>query len=278
MIWIVHSDKITWFSTAVNSTAVLCPYDHLLWSHTDDLLCPVALHTSQWSNTAVNKSYFCSFVFVSLYLSFETLWLHWTQMPTIGNTENNTRKWKCAQMQHVEQRFLQFLIQTKHFNIPHSLGLPLTVTEPFKSLLWEAGVVDVSKSITTIWCTTAAKVNTNGSQAQIKVSFHSLLVENQNICCSSDGWDSAEGITSTRACWELSAFTGFHCNVHIDFLHECTDRLFFFLKTGVFRFTTVKYSPKSRTSTSIGEIRYSSACFCLTSFRDFEVSPQFHDL
>ena len=31
--WIVHIDKTTWFSTAVNGRAVPCPCDHLLWSH-----------------------------------------------------------------------------------------------------------------------------------------------------------------------------------------------------------------------------------------------------
>lgn len=89
-------------------------------------------------------------------------------MPTIGNIENNTRKWKYVWLQHVEQRFLQFLIQTKYFNIPTSLGFPLTVIESFQSLLWEG-----------LWCSGCPKSITNNSEGEhrqmagrLKWKFH----------------------------------------------------------------------------------------------------------
>lgn len=190
-------------------------------------------------------------------------------MPTIGLTENNTRKWKCAWMQNAEQRFLQFLIQTKHFNIPNSLGFPLTVIESFQTLLWEGlWCSRCPKSITIIWCTTTAKVNTDKWQPE----------SNQNFISAS--WWRIKTSASPQIAGVLqklwlaqepaenflpSLFFMAMFIVHINFLHECTDQLWWqwtLVQTGIFfRLTRAMNSSKSRKFTRIAEIWYSSACF-----------------
>jgi len=118
-------------------------------------------------------------------------------------------------MQHVEQRFIQFLIQTKHFNISNSLGFPLTVIESFQSLLWERlWCSGCPKSITIIWGTTAANVNTDKWQPDSDQNFisqpsggeakHLLLLRLLGFCRSCH---------FHKSLLKFSAFAVFHCNV-----------------------------------------------------------------
>lgn len=159
--WIVHIDKIT--LSSYEQQGHVLPWWPLATSHnTGDLSYPVAPSTCQQSKTDSEQ---LLFLFICFQLNLLKLW---NCMIILHVNANNMKYRKqhqdleCAWIQHAGQRFLQFQIQTKHFNIPNSLGFPSTVVESFQSLLWNGLWSSGSpKSATIIWCTTAAKVNTD---------------------------------------------------------------------------------------------------------------------
>lgn len=185
-------------------------------------------------------------------------------MPATGNRENITRKWKRERAQPEEQRSLQFLIQTKHFDIPNSLGFPLTVTESFQNLLgegfWCSGC---PKSTTIIWCKTTAKVSADKWQDRLQSKLHPAASWWRT---KTSGLAQLAGILEKLSLpreptenFLLSLVFIRLFIAHTNFLHERPDQLWWQRPNWNFLQTLARVQNGSKCW--IAEIQYSDVCF-----------------